>query len=231
VSRVLAAACALLACGCPVDGPRFTRTSTLEPLPPAREVVVSDFYYQTQHTPQRSDTPAAEARLIEVRDLSEELAAALSSLGVPARAAVHADARALAPGQLLVRGYVMNNGVWPPTAFFLPFMFTLGTGFIIGGLLPYFPLQPKQNCQLKFQVNVLGDDGARVLAHRDFVRAQFTHWFLWTLASNYCFSGRMRAGLVVELARELAAAEAEGRASSMRGSPALADSSANPTSR
>jgi hypothetical protein len=199
-------AVALFAPGCIVDGPRFTRTAAIAPLPPASGVVVSDFYYQAQHLPARSELPDSEARPIEVTDVSESIAAALTAHGLESVARAHADPRDVGSGRLLLRGYVMNNGIWPPPMTIIPVMLFIGTGFIFGGLVPFFPIQPVQQCQIKFQINLTDSDGNVVLFQKDSLRAKFIHYYIWTLFKNYCLGGRMQAGVEEELARALSAA-------------------------
>lgn len=168
-----------------------------QPTEPVRQIIISDFYegkYETSTTNSVDIIQLREA--IGIRDISYDIAKELSALGYKTKAAVRVNPENLAPGDILIRGAVINTG-WMPKAGF--WIMSLPTLFVVGTILPY-PVPIRFSLNYKYRVEIISASGEILSSQEDVYQSSYRTFSMWGVLAKSDKDKPDREALKAELA-------------------------------
>lgn len=174
-------ALALALSGCAYDREVTPVALPAAAAPVVKRLIVTDFYagkHQTSETYSASIVLLRES--MKVRDISPEVAAALSQRGVPAIAKKSWEMASLAEGEVLLRG-IRNEAEAPlekKDAGRLIAKIILGsmTAFVVGGMISW---PHRYGCRIDYRVELVTRDGDYVLSTPDSPYAESYKTYGW----------------------------------------------------
>jgi hypothetical protein len=190
-------------------GRSYENIEAIRPEGPAKKLLVSDFVEgRHQVSATESSTILNINESIAARDSSAEVASALRSKGIAARAKKGAKVGDLASDELLLEGSIVNSEIGNPSGWGIVMGVVVSsiTIFVEGGILPYF-WPPQGSCEWQYNIQITDHDGNIVLSRRASWHSYESYPWAWSFrdrCSNSGYQNEEAAALRAKIADSIA---------------------------